>query len=176
MILLEMEEKLQQLGLTRVEAKLFHNLLDKGSSTPGKLSRRTGIHRRIVYDALDRLIHKGLVGYMVENNKRVYQAADPQELKDIIVSQEELLDGIMPQLKQMYVMQHEKQETLFYHGIKGLRSVFNDQLREGKEILIMGASAKASEILRFYFEHYDRERVKKKIKVKILSHEAAELE
>lgn len=166
-----MEEKLQLLGLTKTEAKLYHTLLEKGPSLPGKLSQKTGVHRRIVYDALDRLTHKGLVGYIVENGKKVYQAHHPEQLRQVIEEQEQALESILPELRQMYQLQHQKQETLFYKGKQGLKSVFNDQLQEGKEILILGASPDAGKILKYYFEQYDKERVRKRIKVKILTHD-----
>ena len=68
----------------------------------------------------------------------------------------------------------EKQETNFYKGKEGLKSVFQDQLKDNKEILIMGASQSAFEVLPFYFKWYDKDRVKKKIKVKIIASENLE--
>ena len=46
---------------------------------------------------------------------------------------------------------------------EGLKTVFEDQL-SAKEILILGASPKAYEVLQFYFKWYDQARRKKKIK------------
>ena len=64
----------------------------------------------------------------------------------------------------------EKQETNFYKGKEGLKAIFEDQLNY-KEILILGASPQAYEILKFYFKWYDKKRIKKKIKVKIIAYD-----
>ena len=58
----------------------------------------------------------------------------------------------------------------FYKGKEGLKAIFEDQLNY-KEILILGASPQAYEILKFYFKWYDKKRTKKKIKVKIIAYD-----
>ena len=55
-----MLDQLHHIGLTGTEAKIYLVLLDLGKAQAGVLSRKTGIHRRSIYDALDRLIEKGL--------------------------------------------------------------------------------------------------------------------
>ena len=62
----------------------------------------------------------------------------------------------------------EKQETNFYKGKPGLKTVFEDQLEEKSEILVLGASPLAYEILQFYFKWFDKRRKEKKIKTKII--------
>ena len=62
-----MFEKLVPLGLTNTEAKIYVTLIDLGRAQAGIISRKSGIHRRSVYDALERLIEKGLVSYIKEN-------------------------------------------------------------------------------------------------------------
>lgn len=50
-----------------------------------------------------------------------------------------------------------------------MKTAFEDQIKEGKEILILGASHEADDILQFYFKWYDKRRKEKKIKVKIIT-------
>ena len=59
-----MEHILKELGLTHLEIKLYKFLLLDGPNHAGLISRKTGVHRRNVYDALERLIQKGLVSYI----------------------------------------------------------------------------------------------------------------
>lgn len=162
---------LEELGLTAAESKIYLVLLQQGASLAGMISRNTGIHRRSVYDAIERLIQKGLVSYIKKNNRRYFEAASPERFLEILHKKEQDLQSIMPQLKLLQKMSSEKNETLFFRGKAGIKTVFDDQLVTGEEILILGASTKATEILEFYFPHYDRTRVKKKIKVRILFNE-----
>jgi sugar-specific transcriptional regulator TrmB len=164
-----MENKiLTELGLTNKEAEVYLSLLESGPSLAGQISRKTGIHRRNIYDITERLIQKGLIGYIIKNNRKLFEAANPQRLKEILDEKQQALDENLSHLQLLYEKTKEKQETNFYKGTEGLKTVFQDQLN-CKEILILGASSSAFEILPFYFKWYDKDRVKKKIKVRIIA-------
>ena len=160
------------LGLTRLESKVYLTLLEIGPSIAGVITRKSGIHRRSVYDALERLIEKGLVGYIVKNNRKYFEASNPDKLLDMLKEKEELLQEKLPHLKAKYEKTIEKSETLFFKGKKGLKTVFEDQLYIKKDMLILGASTIARDILQYYFHWYDKRRIAKKIKIKLLYNES----
>jgi len=156
------------LGLTEKEVEVYLALLELGPSLAGQISRKTGIHRRNIYDITERLIQKGLIGYITKNNRRLFEAANPERLKEILDEKQKKLQEGMDRLNLLYEKTKQKQETNFYKGIEGLKTVFEDQLN-CKEILVLGASKAASEVLPFYFKWYDEDRKKKKIKVRIIA-------
>ncbi len=160
-----MYDELQHAGLTGTESKIYVMLLDLNKSQAGVLSRKTGIHRRSIYDALDRLIEKGLVSYIVENGKRFYMPADPLRLAEIMRVQQEAVLAVVPSLTARFAEQKGKQETQFFRGKEGIRSVFDDQISAGKDVYIIGASHLAKDLLKYYLPHYTNSRVKKKIKL-----------
>ncbi|MBW2967727.1 hypothetical protein KY362_04520, partial [Candidatus Woesearchaeota archaeon] len=163
---------LEGLGLTPSEAKIYLVLLEQGSCLAGTISRNTGIHRRSVYDAIERLIQKGLVSYIKSNNRKYFEAVDPERLTEILNERKEDIESVMPELKLLQQMAMGKKETLFFRGKAALRSAFDDQVeRKPNEICVWGASAKASEILPYYFPHYHRERAKRKIPLRIIFNE-----
>jgi sugar-specific transcriptional regulator TrmB len=164
---------LQNFGLTDSESKVYLALLELGPSLAGTISRKTGIHRRNIYDITERLAKKGLIGYILKNNRRVFEAANPERFNEILNEKQEELNENLGDLMFLYKKTKEKQETNFYAGIEGLKTVFQDQLgsKDGKEILILGASSSAFEVLPFYFKWYDKDRIKKKIKVRIIASE-----
>lgn len=153
------ERAVEGAGLTRVEAKVYLTLLDLGSGLAGLITRKSGIQRRSVYDALERLIEKGLVSYIVTNNRRYYQAADPKRLIEITGEKTDKIKEVLPELELKFNMSREKQETTFFRGKQALKTVFDDQINTRKEILIFGASTYAAQIVKYYFERYDRLRV-----------------
>lgn len=165
-------EYLEELGLTKAEAKIYLALLELGSSQAGKITEKTGIHRRTVYDAIERLVEKGLVSYIRQNNINYYEAVDPAELLEILKEKKDHIEEILPQLNLLHKTSKEKQETTFFRGKLGLKSIFNHQIEVGKEILIFGASINAPDILKAYFPRYDRERKNRKINVKIVFDES----
>ena len=151
-------------GLTIMEEKVYLTLLDLGPSLAGLITRKSGIHRRSVYDALERLIQKGLVGYIVNNNRKYFEATNPERLVDLLREKEATVQELLPQLQARYNQTKEKSETLFYRGKNGLKSVFEDHLATAKEILIISASSLAKEVLEYYFHSYNKRRIQKKIK------------
>ncbi|MBU4086475.1 MAG: hypothetical protein KKB21_02755 [Nanoarchaeota archaeon] len=161
--------ELKQAGLTENESRVYLALIDLGHSLAGQISRKTGMHRRTVYDTCEMLIKKGLVGYILKNNRRLFQASNPERIIDILREKQDILAPFISQLSQKFSSTKEKEETNFYKGKEGLKTVFEDQLNS-KEILILGASPKAYEVLQFYFKWYDKARKEKKIHARIISH------
>ena len=164
---------LEDAGLTNTEAKIYLMLLKSGPSLAGKISKETGIHRRSVYDAIERLVEKGLVSYIKTNNRKYFQAEDPRRFIDILKEREESINAVMPELENLKKIAPEAKETTFYRGKFALRAIFDDQIHEGKEIMVLGGSENVNEIMGYYFLHYDKERQKKNIRVKIIFRESA---
>jgi len=164
-------EILEQAGLTKNESKVYKALLELGPSHAGNISKKTGLHRRTIYDTIEMLIKKGLVGYIKENNIKLFQASNPNRFLEILNEKENSILEQIPSMMEFYNKTKEKEETNFYKGKEGLKNIFQDQLENNKEILILGASNSAFEILPFYFKWYDKDRTAKKIKAKIISSE-----
>jgi sugar-specific transcriptional regulator TrmB len=163
-----MFEKLVPLGLTQTESKIYVTLIDLGRAQAGIISRKTGIHRRSVYDALERLIEKGLVSYIKENDKRFYVPENPQRLAELLKRTETDLNTLLPSLNVKFKEAKQKQETTFYRGVEGIKSIFDDQLNVGEDVFILGAAKNAEEILKYYLGHYTTKRVAKKVKLHLI--------
>jgi sugar-specific transcriptional regulator TrmB len=166
-------ELLREVGLTKTETKIYLTLLEEGPSLAGVLSRKSGIHRRSVYDALERLIEKGLVSYIKTNNRKYFEAVNPKKLLHILDEKKEAVKSIMPELELKYNLVKEKRETLFFRGKSGMKSLLDDQITSKKEIWVIGASTKAINRFKWYFQRYDRLRKEKKIKAKMIFSEDA---
>lgn len=163
-----MKEQLRQAGLTENESELYIALLNAGPSRAGELARKTGLHRRVVYDLLAKLEQKGLVGSIAKNHTRFFQPTDPRSIVELLEQKQKNIEDIMPQLEELYNKTKEIEGANFFTGRAGLKAVMEDQIATGENIHILGASPLAYDILQFYFKWFDRRRVKEKIKVKIL--------
>jgi len=164
---------LEAAGLTNTEAKVYTTILELGSCLAGRISQKSGIHRRSVYDAIERLIEKGLVSYILTNNRKYFEAVEPKRLLDLVKEKQQDIQEILPELQIRFDMAKEKKETSFFKGKQALKSICEDQLKEGKEILIYGATPSAVGILKYYFPRFDKQRIKKNIKVKLIFDETA---
>ncbi|HJX50052.1 MAG TPA: helix-turn-helix domain-containing protein [Candidatus Nanoarchaeia archaeon] len=162
-------EILEEAGLTHNESIVYRALLELGPSLAGQISRKSGLHRRTVYDVVEMLIKKGLIGYIKKNNQKYFEASSPERFTDILKEKENAISEFIPEMMSLYGKTKEKQETNFYKGRQGLKTVLEDQLEQGTdEILILGASPKAYEILEFYFKWFDKKRKSQKIKTRII--------
>ena len=162
------KEYIRKIGLTENESKFYLTLLEHGPNQAGTISRKSGLHRRVVYDTAEMLIKKGLIGYIKKNNKKLFQASNPNRIIEMLKEKEESINDILPQMLLMFNKTQEKEETNFYKGKAGLKTVFEDQISEKKEIFILGASTIAYEMLEFYFHWFDKRRIENKIKTKII--------
>ena len=92
-------ERLKQVGLTNNEALVYRALLEFGPSLAGQISRKAGLHRRTVYDTTEMLIKKGLLGYILKNNRRVFEAVSPKRFLEILEEKENQINEIPNKIK-----------------------------------------------------------------------------
>ncbi|MFC1710909.1 TrmB family transcriptional regulator [Nanoarchaeota archaeon] len=173
-----MEKTLEDVGLTKNQAKIYLALLDLGLSSAKPIIEKTKLHRQLVYNGLDFLIEKGLVSYVIQSNKKYFKAANPKQFLNYFKKKEEEIQKqknkfkeILPKLKKKE--KHKlKQEATVYYGNKGIKALLDNMIRENKKILTIGASdikAKAFQYhLKFNLPLFHKIRVNKKIPLKIL--------
>lgn len=163
-----MKETLLEMGFTNNETTVYLTLLNVGQLSAGILASKCEIHRRTVYDVLERLSSKGVVGYIKENGVKLYSATNPNELLNILKKKEKNVRDILPQLKEMHNRTKSKKTTNFYRGKEGLRFIFEDQIRQKEEVLVIGGSNKVYDLLKYYIPHYERQRKKYGIRTKLI--------
>ncbi len=159
---------LRDAGLTENEEKVYLALIETGPNQAGKISRKTGLHRRTVYDVTETLIQKGLIGYILENNKRVFSAVNPQRIIDSIEQKKKELMPYISDLAQKFNASKKKESTNFYKGKNGLKMVFESQL-DYPEILILGANRHAYDKMPYYFKWFNERRKEKKVKIRLIT-------
>lgn len=166
---------LEDIGLTKLEIKVYLAMLDFGSASAGQISSVSGVHRRSVYDALDRLLEKGLVAIIAVNNRKEYQAVNPNRLLDLMKERESNVQEAMPELLLKFNMSREKSPASFFKGKEGIKAIFDDQLRVGKTIHVISGNKNAYELLPYYIKHYDAERKRRNIKIRIMFNNNAKI-
>ena len=132
-------EVLEELGLSPNEAKIYEALLDLKEAGVGEISSKAEIHRRNVYDAVNRLIDKGLIFPILSKNERIYSPVDPDKLTEIIKEKEINLNRTLPELRKRYENRKSAQEAYIYRGLEGLKNYLRDILRVGKDVHMIGA-------------------------------------
>jgi hypothetical protein len=75
----------------------------------------------------------------------------------------------------MYRAPKEEHQVTLYYGYKGLKSVFQNILREGKENWVLDSEGQFTERMPYYAPHFKREAEKIKLKIKHLVRRGVDL-
>lgn len=161
-------ESLEKAGLTPNEAKIYYFLLKEKSATVTEIAKRTGIHRRSAYDVLMRLSDKALVSYMIDEGTKKYFPSNPNKINELLEEKKKSFAEALPVLAELYSQKSQKKSTEFFMGKKGIRAVLEEQLNQKNEILVLGASTRASEIIKEFFPRYHMVRAERSIPMKII--------
>ncbi|MFA6461675.1 MAG: helix-turn-helix domain-containing protein [Candidatus Woesearchaeota archaeon] len=173
------KQTLTKLGLSNREAEAYYNLLHVEESLASELSDKTQESRTNTYDTLNSLIKKGLVSYVIKNNKKFFIATHPKKLLDWIEmkkeeaeKEEKIVEKMIPELLQLRMPKEKKVVVEVYEGKEGVRTMLNETVqssRETKELLIFGAiSGYLRDLDPIYHERYFKERAKYKIKTRYI--------
>lgn len=161
-------EELHEFGLSNTEAKVYLALLELGKSKAGKITKKSAVNRTNVYDALERLIEKGIVSYVSENNKKVFEAVNPQRLQEIVQDKQEKIKKTIEELKIRYQKNQNQEDAFVFRGRSGIKSIFEDVLNEKKDLFVYGAESRFKEMFPFYQKHWNEERARLKLNINII--------
>lgn len=168
------EEILQDAGLSKNEAKVYLALLSLGIVSAGKVADRCKLHRTNVYDALDRLISKGLVSHLIDKkNVKMFEATDPNKLVVLIKEKEKSVQNIMPQLLLEQQLSQKKSSAQVFEGLKAFKLAEYNLLNYNEPILAFGIPAVVPEVVKSYIMGFHKERMDKKIMFKHIYNENA---
>jgi len=170
---------LKEIGLTETEIKVYLALLRQGATSAGRIVQETGVYRKNLYDALNKLIEKGLVSYVIENKIKIFQAKNPDNLgkyldekKARIEEQKQDIQDIISEMHNLHGKAPAEIESEIYRGTEGIKTILKECLNH-KEVLFMGATGDVENRLPYFWPHYNKKREKLKCKWKLLLvHEA----
>ncbi|MDD5031918.1 MAG: helix-turn-helix domain-containing protein [Patescibacteria group bacterium] len=158
-------ETLQELGLSPNEAKIYEALLGLNQAGVGEISSKAEIHRRNVYDAINRLIDKGLIFPILSKGENIYSPVDPGKLLELVKEKETSLNKILPDLKKLYENKAGTQEAYIYRGVEGFKNYLRDILRVGEDVYMIGAKLGWFDPrLKNFIDSFLKEAKRKKIK------------
>ncbi len=157
------ENVLIELGFSKNEEKVYLALLRLGSATAGIIASKIDVHRTNIYDALDRLIEKGLVTYIFKGKKKLFQSTSPERILDLLKDQQKKFEAVLPTLLLDQKLSKEREKAVIYEGMKGIRAITDDILQEGKDVLTFGVPRDMSEKMKNFVSIYHKRRIKNKM-------------
>ncbi len=135
------EELLREIGLSQNEARVYEALLQLGQASVQKVSLKSKVHRRNVYDSLSKLIEKGLAAEIFIRGEKNFKAINPTRLLDLTKERESKLATVLPEMQAKYEAREEKEEAYLYRGIEGFKNYLQDILKTKETVYFIGAKA-----------------------------------
>ena len=133
------QEIYEALSLSPNEAKIYETLVEKGELGASEIAVAAGIHRRNAYDAIQRLVDKGLCFQIISQKGNRYNAVDPDKLMELFVERQQKLASVLPELKKKFVKRIAPEEAYIYRGHEGQKNIWRDVIRIGADSYAVGA-------------------------------------
>lgn len=169
---------LREIGLKDNEIKVYIKLLELGESLASYIGVKVGLNRTHSYDILESLMKKGLVSYVIKNNRKYFLATDPKRLIDYLKEKEESLkqkeqemQELISNLLKIKPKKKIEEKVEIYRGKEGIKTIFNEILESVKEYRVLGATGQVATQLEYFFPKHEKQRIKRNIKLKLLFNE-----
>jgi sugar-specific transcriptional regulator TrmB len=165
---MNIDSVLEKIGFSQNERKVYLVLNDYGSKSAGRVAKIAHIDRSSCYNTLRGLIDKGLVSYALIGGVKWFQAAGPSRLLEYLKEQEEDVKGILPELQKRHETGKVEGQVRLFKGIKGVKSIFMDIIRTGKNNYAFGSEGQLSTRLPEFVKQFDRLKGENKISTKLI--------
>src|SRR3989344_1097129 len=129
----------EQFGLSPNEAKIYDALITYGGSGVSTIALRSKVHRSNAYDALHRLIEKGLVYEVFGERETMYEAVDPGKLLEFLREKERALEDVLPSLLRKFQQHRPPERAYIFKGSEGVKNYLRAVLKEGKDVYSFAA-------------------------------------
>lgn len=130
---------LQKLGYSKIVSTVYVALFELGEAKAGEIIKKTGLHRNLVYTALDQLVEKKIIGKTSIRGVALYKTLDPARLLYEIEKKEVIAKQVIETLEAS--RNRQRQEVVVYEGLEELQrkelSVY-ESLGPDDELLILG--------------------------------------
>ena len=165
---MEIEKVLEKLGFSPNEIKVYIALNSHGSTKAGKVAKIAHIDRSSCYNALNTLLEKGLASYVSIGKVKWFQATGPKRLLDYLKEQEEDVKSILPKLDELHKATKIEGQVRLFKGIKGIKTIFLDIIKEKKDNYVFGSEGQFSEKMPEFALQFDRLKKENNIRTKLL--------
>lgn len=175
---------LQEIGLTESEIKVYLAMLKLGQTTAGKIVDEAKVTRSKIYDILERLKDKGLVGYIIKESTKYFSATNPNNLlryldekEKKIQDEKDSIKAILPELLDQQKLSQKDKIAEVFIGVNGMKNAFNVLVEEfeSKEPYYAFGAGKGENIeqVQIFFSQLHLRRKEEKVKSFIIFNESS---
>lgn len=167
-ISMNIERKLQEIGLTEGESIVYVSCLELGEAGITDIAKQGKIPRTSVFEHIKSLQDQGLIASYRKRKRKIYQITNPSLLKERILDQQQTVDALMPNLQKLYRSASTHFDARLLHGIAGMKAIRDEMLTEAKEILWCGNPWDMFTKEAAFFDDFIKRRLQKKIPLRAI--------
>lgn len=136
---MDINKLLEQFNLSPSEAAAYLKLLEEGDINVSLLGKATGVTRMAGYNAAEELVRRGFASYSDIGGKKRLVAESPEKLLALQSEKEQSLaldrkrlEEALPELNELFLYRACKPQIKVYQGHGGMKSMFDDVIRDLK--------------------------------------------
>jgi len=164
------ENQLKQLGFNKNETKVYLSLFSLGQCKAGQIIEHTGLHRNLVYTALEELAAKNIISKMEKGRVAVFALNDPEILKELIEEKLDIAKNVVEDLQSR--LQTKPRDVRIYEGTEGVvatRDYVVREIKPNEDYYVMGVSySTTNKELSSYFPKLNKKIIQKGGAIKVL--------
>jgi len=131
---MEIEVKLEQLGLKRKEIRAYLALLKLQQANPHQIAKEAKVERTTIYKILDELTKRGLISQSMSGKRLNYFAESPEMLKTMLNEQQGIVSQILPYLSALQGSKGSRPVIKFYENRDAIRKILTESLNSQEKI------------------------------------------
>jgi sugar-specific transcriptional regulator TrmB len=168
--------ELLKLGFNRNEAKVYLSLIRFGKADARTLIKETKFHKNIVYDNLEKLIDKGLVSFIIEGKRKIFQIASADSLNDYfeekqkeIAEKKKSAEKLTLEISKIARVIPSVQHATVFRGVKGIKAFYYRGVENRQYTLAFGAPQESIDIMgEIFWRNLQAKRLARKVKAKLI--------
>ncbi len=175
MAYLKLDSYLKSLDFTENEAKTYSTLLELGQSPAGPIIAKTGLHRNIIYTALEHLTLRKLVSEKQIKGKKLYSINNPEVLEHEYDEKAQTAKAFAASVQEL--IEAPIQEISIHQGNDEYLNLLTGIIRTlpkgaTKYVLGTGGEAFMANTMRPIWKKYHKAAHQQEIKIKMLGYES----
>ena len=159
---------LEEMGFTPKEIDVYITILEMKDSSVFEIMSKAKVSRQSIYEILQKLLDKGLINYIIKENKKQYNVVNPQRLVELMEEKEATLRGLLPKLLERYNKKKEDTKFEIFVGKEGMKTTLNHCLKIGKPLYTLANEDKLLDFLKYYMPQYIKKRKKLNINLTMI--------
>lgn len=168
-------QTLKNIGLSEKEAQTYIALLHLGQLPASVLAKKTAQNRSSCYTTLEKLMSKGFVEKVIQENNAQFKAVNPVYVLDQLKTKQYELDSTIENLglalKDFHQLKNDyenKPKVVFFQDESGLQNVLENTFTSSEPLRCYASLDKLSSMLPAYLPRYYEKRVQKGLRVRAI--------